>query len=373
MMLVGTQFLSACVLWIAIAIGVPFSAAAAGAQPADVYLELLHLYRNQPAKAAQTVAKLSPQVIDRGIQQCRTGRCSLQQIRAGAMMHAEAAELLIGPIGYAARDHIRSGRELLQIATNLVATNNATNSEVKALASFGGRWYALTTRLLLAHGHFEVARLLAEEGRIRYPDSPDLFVVLGLLNEWRAGLGLDAGDLRGFIVRGQLFDRGLATSGPYRGNASQEIEAAAREYRRAMAIDPAHADARLRLAWSHLLVDDRRVWEDLSPAFIKNTSHETRYLAHLLRGTAAERERNAPVALAEYNAARLLLPDSQTACVAVSSAHALNGEFNEAQRTAAECLKPGSGEPAVDAWTLFRLGLMDATTVDGLRAEARRP
>ena len=99
-----------------------------------------------------------------------------------------------------------------QIATNLAASNHATNDDLKALASFGGRWYAMTARLLLAHGHFEVARQLAVEGRIRYPESPDLFVVLGLLSEWRAGLGLDAGDLRGFIVRGELFDRGLAST-----------------------------------------------------------------------------------------------------------------------------------------------------------------
>lgn len=356
-----------------LAIGGLFSGTVAGAQSADAYLQLLRLYREQPAMAAQTVAKLSPQVIDRGIQQCRSGRCSLQQIRAGAMLHADAADLLIGPLGYAARDQIRSGRELLQIAANLAASNHATNDDLKALASFGGRWYALTARLLLAHGHFEVARLLAAEGRIRYPESPDLFVVLGLLTEWRAGLGLDAGDLRGYIVRGELFERGLATSGPYRGNAGQDIETAARDYRRAIAIDPEHAGARLRLAWAHLLADDRRLWEDVSPGVIQKASNEARFLAHLLRGTAAERQRNATAALAEYTAARLLVPDSQTACVAVSSAQALNGQLSEARGTAGECLKPGAGESTVDSWTLFRLGLMDATTTEGLREEARRP
>ena len=356
-----------------LAIGLLISGAVVGAQSADAYLQLLRLYRDQPALAAQTVAKLSPQVIDRGIQQCRTGRCSLQQVRAGAMLHADAAELLIGPLGYAARDQIRSGRELLQIATNLGASNHATNDDLKSLASFGGRWYALTARLLLAHGHFEVARQLAAEGRIRYPDSPDLFVVLGLLSEWRAGLGLDAGDLRGYIVRGELFERGLATSGPYRGNAGQDLEAAARDYRRAIAIEPDHAGARLRLAWAHLLADDRRVWEDVSQTFIHGASHEAQCLAHLLRGTAAERERNALSALAEYKAARLVAPDSQTACVAVSSAQALNEQISEARGTAAQCLELASDTQAVDSWTLFRLGLLDVTTTEGLRDEARRP
>jgi hypothetical protein len=356
-----------------LAIGVLCFGSLVGAQSADIYLQLLRLYRDQPALAAQTVAKLSPQAIDRGIEQCRSGRCSWHEIRAGAMVHADAAELLIGPLGYAARDQIRSGRELLQIATDLAPSHHATNDDLKALASFGGRWYALSARLLLAHGHFEAARLLAVEGRIRYPESPDLFVVLGLLSEWRAGLGLDAGDLRGYIVRGVLFERGLATSGPYRGNAGQDLETAARDYRRAIAIDPEHAGARLRLAWAHLLSNDRRVWEAVSPAFIQGASHEAQFLAHLLRGTAAERERNAPSALAEYTAARSVVPTSQTACVAVSSAQALSGQLSDARRTAAECLNPGTPAQAVDSWTLFRLGLMDSTTTEALRAEARRP
>jgi len=184
---------------------------------------------------------------------------------------------------------------------------------------------------------------------------------------------LDAGDLRGYIVRGELFERGLATSGPYRGNAGQDIETAARDYRRAIAIDPRHAGARLRLAWAHLLTNDRRVWEDVSPEFIQGASHEAQFLAHLLRGTAAERERNASSALAEYAAARLVVPDSQTACVAVSSAQALNGQLTDARDTAAECLKRGADSQAADSWTLFRLGLLDATTTEGLREEARRP
>ena len=355
-------------------LGVLFPAASAGAQSGDDYLRLLRLYRDQPAVAAQTVAKLSPQAIDRGIQQCRAGRCSLQQIRAAAMLHADAAELVIGPDGRAARDQIRSGRELLQIATNLTAVNHATNADLAALSSFGGRWYALTARLLLAHGHLTVANELAVEGQVRYPESPDLFVVRGLLIEWRTGLGLEAGDLRGFAVRGELFERPLAQGWAlYPGNAGFALQSAAGQYRRAIALDPAHSGARLRLAWTHLLTADRRVWEDVPAAFIKNASGDAQLLAHLLRGTAAEHEKNAPSALAEYQAARVLAPDSQTACLAVSAAHALNGQLSEARVVAGDCLSTGNGAEAVDAWTLFRLGLMDATTVEGLREEARRP
>lgn len=359
-----------------LAIGVLWSGPMVGAQSADVYMQLLRLYQDQPALAADSVSKLSGDVIGRGIQVCREGRCSLQQLRAAAMMHADAADIVIGPVGYKARDQIRFGRELLEIAGNVALNNRALEYELKALELFGGRWYALTARLLLAHGHFEIARLLVTEGRVAYPRSPDLFVVLGLLNEWRGGLGLDSGDLRGFMVRGELFDRGFGGAGPgavpYRGNALREVQLATEDYRRAIEIDPAHAGARLRLAWAHLLAADRRVWEDVPADFIKKTNPEARYLAHLLRGTSAEREQNAASALAEYQAARAAVSDSQTACLAVSSAKALNGQVRESRSTALECLNPALEPPEVDAWTMFRLGLMDLTTTTAMRDEARR-
>lgn len=360
-----------------LAVGVLCAGHTVHAQSADVYLKLLSLYREQPAAAAQAVTKLSSRVIDAGIQYCKVARCSLQQIRAGAMLHADAADLVIGPVGYKARDQIAFGRELLEIGWHIAARDMALASEVKALELFGGRWYALTSRLLLAHGHFEIARLHVTEGRVTYGKSPDLFVVLGLLNEWRGGLGLDSGDLRGFIVRGDLFDRGFGGAGPgavpYRGNALREVQLATEDYRRAIEIDSTHAGARLRLAWAHLLAGDRRVWEDVPADFIKQASPEAQYLAHLLRGTAAERERNPASALAEYQAARLAAPDSQTACLAVSSAHALTGQVGVSRSTAVECLAPGPGAHEVDAWTIFRLGLMDQTTATAMRDEARRP
>lgn len=356
-----------------LAIVVLLSGPGAGAQSPDGYLQLLNLYREQPALAAHSAAKLSRDAIRRGIEQCRTGRCSVPQIRSGAMLHADAADLVIGPVGYAARDQIHFGRELLEIARHIA---QSPQDDLIALETFGGRWYALTARLLLAHGHFEVARLMVAEGRINYPRSPDLFVVLGLLNESRAGLGLDAGDLRGFIVRGEAFDRGFGGAGPgavpYRGNAMREIEMAAGDYRWAIALDSNHAGARLRLAWAHLLADDRRVWDDVSPAFIKAASPEAQFLAHLLRGTAAERERNPSSALAEYKAARLAAPTSQTACLAVSSAQSSSGQLSEGRATAIECLAPGPGAPDVDPWAVFRTGLLDLTTTTALRDEARR-
>jgi hypothetical protein len=354
-------------------IGVLCSSAGAAAQPAHVYLQLLQRYQQQPEEAARIVAKLPGREISNGLRLCRSGSCSLPLLRAGAMLHADAAELLIGPLGYRARDQIDFGRELLEIATNIATRSPAREREMANLARFGGRWYAMNARLLLSHGHFGVARLMTIEGRIRYPESPDLFVVLGLLTEWRAGLGWDAGDLRGYMVRGELFDREFGAGMPPRGNAARDLEIAAADYRRAIALDPSHAGARLRLAWVHLLADDSRVWDDVSLDFISGASREAQFLAYLLRGTAAERRSQPSTALAAYEAARGVVPGSQTACVAVSSAQALIGRLDAARGTAAECLRQGAAAAAVDAWTLFRMGLIDATTAAELRAEAQRP
>jgi hypothetical protein len=354
-------------------IGVLCSAARAAAQPADVYSRLLDLYLAQPAIAAERMAMLPEREIGGAIQRCRQGHCSMQRLRIAAMVHGEAAAAVIGPRGLAARDHIAYGRELLQIATNNAKVTAMPPRELARLAQFGGRWYAMSARLLLSHGHFEMARLITQEGRIRYPESPDLFVVLGLLTEWSAGLGWDAGDLRGFIIRGEPFNREFGTLLPPRGNAARELEIAAGEYRRALALDSTHMGARLRLAWIHLLGDDDRVWDDLSLEFVTDATRESHYVARLLRGTAAERRAEPSYALAEYEAARSVMPHSQTACVAVSSAQASVGRLEDARRTAIDCLNRGADAAAIDGWTLFRMGLPDTTTLEELRAEARRP
>ena len=232
----------------------------------------------------------------------------------------------------------------------------------------------MTARLLLAHGHFEVARQLAVEGRIRYPESPDLFVVLGLLSEWRAGLGLDAGDLRGFTVRGELYDRALASSStPYRGNAGHDLQTAAAEYRRAIAIDPG-ACGRAASAGVGPLADGRpsRVGRRVAGV------HRGRERRSAIPGAPASRHgrrarEKRTVGACRIHGRAVARPRFSNGVSCGEQRAALNGQLGEARGTAAECLKPGTGAPAVDSWTLFRLGLMDATTTEGLREEARRP
>lgn len=313
------------------------------------------------------MARMPPAAITAGLQRCVPAdrkdepTCARADLLTGAMLHLDTAEQVLAPNSEASLVHIRAGQVLLQAVRDHVV--------------FARRWHALAARLFLAHGHAVAATTILTEGRTRYKEAAELFVVLGLITEWRAGvagIGWVSSDLRGIALRGGLFDEpfDLGTS---RTTVATRLAAASVDYRRALAAEPSHAGARLRLAWVHLLVGDARVWEDISTEFMESADSEARLIARLIRGTAAEHERRAEVALAEYREARRAAPGSQVACAAVSSAQALNGDFAGADATAAECLALGSDPDQVDPWTLFRLGLMDTTTTRWLHDEARRP
>jgi hypothetical protein len=355
-----------------IAIGVVVAAIEASVQPVDPYLQLLRLYRTDPAPAIMSMARLSPDAIDAGVRRCVGDypECRRADVLAGAMLHLDAAELVLAPNSEAALRHIRAGQRLLLGPAGLDGGHPAAREN----AEFARRWHACAARLFLAHGHAIAANAIITEGRGRYKEAPEFFVAMGLITEWRAGaagIGWLAGDLRGAAVNGEKLTQ-PSDSLPA-GTVLQRLGTAAAEYRRALAADPMHAGARVRLAWVHLLTRDARVWEDVSTQFLETADPETRLLARLIRGTAAERERKPEVALAEYREARRAAPESQIACLAVSTAQALNADFAGADATAAECLALGSDPNRVDSWTLFRLGLMDATTTRRLHDEARRP
>lgn len=360
----------------------------ASAQTPDPYLQLVRMYRTDPAPAIVSMARMTSDAISAALKRCvptaefADPACGPADVLAGAMLHLDAAEQVLGPNGEAALMHIRAGQTLLQAPPYLLrgARPFGATNDSEAKLMFGRRWHALAARLLLVHGHVVAATAILTDGRTRYREAPEFFVVLGVITEWRAGMagiGWLATDLRGAAIRDSLFDLPSGSADPgsstYRGSILRDLEKAAVDYRRALAAEPTHAAARIRLAWVHLLAGDARVWEDVSTQFLDTADAEARLVAHLIRGTAAERERKLDVALAEYREAWRADSGSQTACLAVSSGQALNGDFAGADTTAAECLALGNDPDRVDPWTLFRMGLMDATTTRWLHDEARRP
>jgi hypothetical protein len=358
-----------------VAIGVLLSTIVLAAQTADPYLRLVRMYRTDPSAAVDAMARMNAGAIDEGVRRCVPDDTAVQpacrhaDLVAGAMLHLDTAEQVLAPNSEAALTHIRAGQRLLLGPKGLDGGHPSARQRVV----FATRWHAQAARMFLAHGHAVAASVVLTEGRGRYKEAPEFFVVLGLITEWRTGMfgtGSLAADLRGVAVKDATFEQGPDY---VPGAVMHRFETASADYRRALALDPSHPAARIRLAWVHTLSGDSRVWDDVSTQFLEAADPETRMLARLIRGTAAEREKKPEVALAEYREARRAAPESQTACVAVSTAQALNGDFAGADATAAECLTLGNDPDRVDSWTLFRMGLMDATTTRWLRDEARRP
>lgn len=364
-----------------LAIGVLMLALGVSAQTADAYLQLIRFYRTDPAAAIVSMARMSESAIAAAQRRCAPTDptadpgCREADMFAGAMLHLDTAEQLLAPNSEPALVHIRAGQQLLQVPPYLLRGSKLIGGTKLPLARvvFARRWHELAARLLVAHGHGVAANAIVTEGRTRYQDAAEFFVALGVITEWRAGVagvGWLSADLRGAAINDTLFDDPYSLFG---STSPQRLESATKDYLRALAIDPVHPGARLRLAWVHLLTGDRRVWEDLSTEFLKTVNAETRLIARLIRGTAAEREKRADRALAEYLDARLAAPGSQPACIAVSRAKALAGDFAGAEVTAAECLTLAHDPDSVDPWTLFLMGLMDTTTTRWLHDEARRP
>lgn len=347
-------------------------------QSAEVYLQAARRYRDAPASAVRTVARMARRDISDGITACLTTRCGPRDLIAYAVMHADVVESVLGSDANLARFHVRSGARLLdplrhdairEMQKEALAEGWKLYRATGVDGTVVPRWYALVARLYLAHHYVAEARSTITEGLSKGGDSPDLYLTRGLTTE--LPLFWDFPDLRGTLAdRARVF--GNADRPPLDA-VLKALQAAALDYRHALMLQPSHTPARLRLGWVRLLEQDPRGWEDLATAIEDAADSETLYLAHLLRGLATARGRSAGDAIADYEAAERVLPEAQTACVALSHAYEEAARLPEAQRLANRCLPRTAGSEIADPWWVFRLGLPDPATVRWLHEEARRP
>jgi len=331
------------------AFAVLLAASVGSAQRADPYLELTRQYRTAPAAAVAALLKLPRSAISAGVRACtendprpRTGdRCSPLALKSEALLHADAADAVIGTDGVRAGFHIHIGSLLLRPLR--------PDAKVEAYQStpqddlFIARWYAYVARSCVANGYQARAKLAVEEGLRRYPKSPDLYLARGVI--------IDIGN-QGRVVR--------------------VGESAADDYRRALTLDPSHLPARVRLGWAHYAELDDRARADLGPALGDAADPEIRYLAHLFLGRIAERDRHLPEAITEYEAARAPAPQFQSACVALSNAYSLAGDLQRARTASIECLTLESDSEDPDPWWMFEAGLLDVTTSKWLHEQVQR-
>jgi Flp pilus assembly protein TadD len=151
------------------------------------------------------------------------------------------------------------------------------------------------------------------------------------------------------------------------------LEAAAKWLRAAAEIDPSSLNARLHLARVVMLRgDDESALTSFNelrrapgaPALIV-------YRASLFAGAVHERRGRLQEAADAYSAATLIVPNSQTAHVALSAALQRAGRGDEARAALAAVMNNSGQEPVDTAWTyFFDVSEVATARLDQLRAEA---
>ena len=316
------------------------------------YLSVVRSYIDGNTSAALEMAKLPRAAIDAGVRACLGDRsglasCRPHELRSAAVLHADALDFLVTHDASQAAFHVQAGSQMLRPLEKLDAV-------------FVARWYAYVARIYLANRDVSTARSIVASGLSRF-ESPDLYLARGVITERQALARVP--DVLGAMLERRLND----------GLIPNTLAQAIVDYLKALAIDPGHTGARLRLAWIRLLQRDERAADDAAGVLRASTDPEARYLALLFRGAIAERDRNLAEAIHDYEEARFEDVDPQTACVTLSHAHGLAGNVPQSAAAAAECLARDVAADDMDPWWPFRVGLMDLTTTKWLHDRAVRP
>jgi tetratricopeptide (TPR) repeat protein len=149
-----------------------------------------------------------------------------------------------------------------------------------------------------------------------------------------------------------------------RPNPERTRAIAERYYRQALDVQPDLFDASLRLG--RILLETSRVDEalaHLTQSATRATSSKERYLARLFLGRAYVRAQRWQEAIAAYTDADSLLPQCQTAALALSYAHQRHGDKERAQAQVTIALDRSKQGPCEDPWWEYEFGY-------GRRAEA---
>ena len=324
----------------------------APAPSADAYAAIVDQYiAGDPAGAVKRLAPNSARLPGEVVAQAR--QFPDRRVRAAVMMHTELAVawLIAGQVS-PATTQVNNAERLLSILTD--DARRRAGSEAFAI-----RWTAFVTSVYAGQGLFDQAHRTATTGMSAFPRAAELLVARGCVFEMRASM-----------YDGTRNERNLRDAGRDRRELDGLREAAARDFQRAIDIDPALSNAHLHRGWVHHQLGDSRAAADLEAALRHATDDASRYLAHLFLGMVAEHGNGLDAALSEFEAARAIGP-YQTSYVALSRVETALGHAERARTIAAEFaqLAPTSEDP----WWNYRLGGFSTGALGWLRAEARKP
>ena len=266
--------------------------------------------------------------------------------RAAAMLHTDLAyAFLVARATADASFHIGAARRII----GMMKAGGRGDDRTQL---FERRWFVVTAGWYTAVGRLQQAELFVRDGLSEYPRDAMLHVARGCIREMDAAL--------------MVTD---ARNGAQVSRATRLLEAAAADYRRALAYDDTLASAHLHLGWVRFLGRDDRSIPEFESALEHADDDTTRYLARLFLGAVAERQNRLEDARREYEAAFALGSSYQTAFIALSRAEEALGHSARARELAQQYA--ALGEKHEDPWWDYHLGGFDQATLQWLRREAR--
>jgi len=323
------------------------------AQDVEGYLAMARQYAaGQGDEATGRLAGWSQPAIA-GASAIAVNTAGVRDLLAAAMLHTELANAIIDREPETAQVHFN-------IAGTTLAAASGRIGQRKRLEPFVRRWYRFVASVYTSAELLNAAAVIVHQGLDAFPTDPGLLVARGAI--------IEVGVRKKFVPD---WRRDTVFGASHRDQVEDAMNGAAAQYLRALSFDNHNAEAHLRLGWARLFMADGRAKPELDAAVADAQDDGVRYLAHLFLGGLAEREHRLEDALHEYESARTVGPDFQSAYVALSRIEQALGHENRARDLALEGLrleKSGADDP----WWDHRIGF-DRESLYWLRNEVRRP
>lgn len=240
--------------------------------------------------------------------------------------------------------------------------------QVSPIDPFAADWYHATTAFMYARlSYAEASAHLAAAAKI-LPDDPRILFDRGTLADVQSlpinQVLLDGIDLIAFRqlregrkAQGGVSDATRAAAALGLPLKEEALEDAERQFRRTLRIDPALAEARVRLA--RVLLERERYREALTEAttaLAGNPPPVVAFYGHLFGGRAAQSVGRYDSAAAHFDAALALFPRAQSAMLARSQLALLGADVRGAVTALGRLPQdPHPDVPADDPWAYYRL------------------
>lgn len=276
-------------------------------------------------------------------------------LRAAAMLHTE-----VGLEALRQRDisqfqfHVGIGDGWLSLADDRTSIPGGLRS----------RWNVAIARVLLLNGEFSLAEGSLDRVNTKIADDAAVLLALGTAREGRA-MRLTADAPAGARPR---------DPDEVKRERTELRAAAASLFERALTLDPALAEAHLRLARLAMnRGDDAGAEQELRTVTQASTDPNHVYLVHLWLGDIRERQKQWNAAAESYVEAVKARPDGQSAYVALARVLHEMGQGVQAAGVMDRWFARGVTSPVADPWWIYPLGLdarLDAR-FDALFAEVK--